>query len=127
MKTKLIILQFLAGVFGLVWIAAAIAAVYFLYGALANDAPWSGLIWSVAVGFVSKQIAAALNGNKQRLEYVDLLTQRGYVQADAEAAWRTASGGGVNLLRNLQQAEIGDEIARLESAISTGCSETTGD
>lgn len=126
-RTKIFTLDLLGGVFGFVWIAAFVAAVYFLHEALANGAPWSGLSWSLVTGVISKQIAAAFRVNKQRVEYVGHLTERGYAKAAAEAAWRTASGGGRNLLRNLQQAEIGDESARFESATGAVSSESSGD
>ena len=118
-RTKLITLELLGGMFDLIWIGASIVLVYFLYGALANDAPWPYLGWSFAVGVMAKQIAAALKDNKQRVGYVDQLMKRGYRHADAEAAERTAADGGTNLLRDLQQAELGEQIDRLEAAINT--------
>ena len=105
--------------FDLIWIGASIALVYFLYGALANDAPWLYLSWSIVVGLIARQIATALKDYKQRIDYVDQLIERGYERKDAEAAWRTASGGGLNLLRNLQQVDLGEQIDRLEAAINT--------
>jgi len=104
-RTKFIILQLLGGIFGGVWIGAAIAAVYFLYGCLANDAPWSYVLWSAATGLVVKQIAAAFTGIKQRLDYEHQLIERGYPPAEASGAWRISTNGGLNLLLNLQQAE----------------------
>ncbi len=47
------------------------------------------------------------------------LMERGYQQEEAAEAWRTADSGGLNLLRNLQQAELSKEIDRLETAINT--------
>jgi len=126
-RTKLFTLELLGAVFWFVWVAAFIAAIYFLYGALANDAPWSDFSWSIVAGVISKQIAAAFRVNKQRVEYVGHLTERGYAKVAAEAAWRTANGGGRNLLRNLQQAESGDQSARFESGTGTVSSETSGD
>jgi hypothetical protein len=126
-KTKLVILELSGGLFGWIWIGASIVAIYFLYGVMANDAPWSNLLWSIVVGFVAKQIAAALNGNQRRLDYVDQLTERGYMPADAEFAWYTATNGGANLLRDLQRLELDDEIDRLESAIGTSSTENPGE
>ena len=117
--TKLVFLGLLARIFDLIWIGASISFVYFLYGGLANDGPWAYLSWAFAVGFVARQAAVASKDNKRRIDYVDQLTARGYEQANAEAAWHTATGGGMNLLRNLQQAELGDEIYRLERAVNT--------
>ncbi len=46
---KPVILQLLGGVFELIWIGAVIASIYFLYGALANDAPVYYLPWMIGV------------------------------------------------------------------------------
>jgi len=118
-RTKLGFLALLAGMFDLVWIGAAIALVYFLYGALANDGAWGYLSWAFAIGFSAWHIAAALKHTRQRVDYVDQLMKRGYEQGEATEAWRTASNGGLNLLRNLQQAELGDQVNRLEKSINT--------
>ena len=118
-RTKLGFLALLAGMFDLIWIGASLAVVYFLYGALANDLPWAYLGWLFTVGFLAKLIAVALKDNKQRVDYVDQLMKRGYKQGEAAAAWRTAKNGGLNLLRNLQQAELGVQIKRLERSINT--------
>jgi hypothetical protein len=118
-RTKLVILQLLAGMFDLIWIGASVVLVYFLYGALANDEPWAYLSWPFAVALIARQIAVALKNNKQRVDYVRQLMERGYGREDAEAAWRIATGGGANLLRNLEQAELSDEIHRLERADNT--------
>ena len=126
-KTKLIILELLGRTFDLIWIGASVVFVFFLYRALANDGPWAYLSWPFAVGFIAKQIAAAMKVKRQWVDYVDQLTDRGYEREDAEAAWRIATGGGANLLRNLQQAEIDDEIARLELAIGTASLENQVD
>ena len=98
--------------FDLIWIGACIAVVYFLYAALAKDASWSYLSWSMVVVFFANHIAGALRDEKQRVDYVDQLTNRGYEREDAKAAWRIAFRGGSNLLRNLQQA---DTIAESDS------------
>jgi len=118
-RTKLITFELLGGICNLIWIGASVVFLYFLYGALAKDTPWPYLGWSLVAVFIAKQIAASLKDNKRRIDYVDQLTERGYEQADGEAAWRTAADGGTNLLRNLQQAELVEEIDRLETAINT--------
>jgi hypothetical protein len=119
MKRKLLILELLATIFGLICAGAAIASVYFLYGAFTKVAPWFYVLWSFGAGLFAMLIAAALIGSKKQIGYVDQLIERGYEQAEAREAWRTASNGGLNLLRNLQQTELGEEIDRLETAINT--------
>ena len=108
--TILLILELLGGLFGLICAGASIASVYFLYGTWANDAPWSYPLWSFGAGFIAMLIAAALNDRRRRVDYVDQLMERGYGQAEAMDAWRTARDGGMNLLCNLRQAELGTPI-----------------
>ncbi len=116
--TKLLILELLCGIFSLICAGAAIASVYFLYGVFAKVAPWSYLLWSFGAGLIAIQIAAALNRGKHRVDYVDQLVERGYAHGEAREAWRTACNGGMNLLRNLQQAELNAQIDLLETAIN---------
>lgn len=119
MKIKLRILELLTGIFGLFCAGAAIASVYFLYGVFAKVAPWSYVLWSFGAGVIAMLIVAALNGSRQRVDYVEQLIERGCSKGQAAEAWRTADSGGTNLLRNLQQAELGEEIDRLEATINT--------
>ena len=115
---KLLILELLGGIFGMICVGSAIASVYFLYGASANGAPWSYVLWSIGIGFIAMQIAAAVNVGIQRIDYVNHLIERGYTHGEAAEAWRTASNGGLNLLRNLQQAELSTQIDLFETAIN---------
>ena len=87
------------------WIGAAIAFVYFLYVALASAAPWSNLLWSIGAGLIAQFLAVVLNRNKQRVDYVDQLMERGYTQVEATEAWKIAINSGANLLFNLQQID----------------------
>jgi len=118
-KIKLLILDLLGGTCGLICAGAAIASVYFLYGAFAKISPWFYVLWSFGVGLIAMLIVAVLNGRKHRVDYVDQLFERGYSQGEAEEAWRTADSGGMNLLRNLQQSGLSEQIDRLETAINT--------
>ncbi len=119
MKIKLRILELLIGIFGLTCAGAAIASIYFLYGVFAEVAPWSYMFWSIGAGFIAMLIAAAVTNSWQRVDYVGELIERGYSKGEAVEAWRTADSGGLNLLIKLQQAELGKEINRLETAINT--------
>ena len=117
-KKKLLMLELLIGMFGLICAGATFASVYFLYGVFAKIAPWFHVLWSFGAGVIAMLIVAALNGNRQRVDYVDQLIERGYSKGEAEEAWRTADSGGLNLLRNLQQTELSEQINRLETAIN---------
>ena len=87
------------------WIGAAIASIYFLYGALANEAPVHYLLWSIGAGFIAKYLSTAFKSSKEQVDYVDQLMERGYKRADATSAWEIADIGGSNLLHNLQGAD----------------------
>ncbi len=102
----------LGGLFRWIWIAAAIASTYFLYGVLANDAPAYYLLWSIGAGFIAKILAATFKSSKEKVEYVDQLMKRGYTHAEATSAWEIAINGGANLLLNLQQADTVAEADR---------------
>ena len=91
--------------FGWIWIGAAIASVYFLYGALAGTGPWTKLPWSIGAALIAKYFAGVLHRNKQRADYVDQLVKRGYTHGEAATAWEIANNKGSNLLLNLQQTE----------------------
>ena len=119
MKIKLRFLELLIGIFGLICAGAAIAFIYFLSVAWAKVTPWSYVLWSFGAFLIAMLIVAALNGSKQRVDYVDQLIERGYSKGEAAEAWRTADSGGLNLLRNLQQTELSEQINRLETAINT--------
>ena len=105
--------------FGLICAGASIAAVYFLYEAHANDAPWSHVFWSIGAGVIAMKIAAVANYSWRRVDYVGELIERGFSKGDAVEAWRTADSGGWNLLLKLQQAELSEQIDRLETTINT--------
>ena len=107
--------------------AASVAAIYFLYEALAHDGPWIYFFWSVAAGLVARQTTTSIYDTKQRLDYVAKLVERGYMQVDAESAWRVARNGGMNMLRNMHQIELADEIERLESELGIRSAGGAGD
>jgi hypothetical protein len=98
--------------FGGIWIGAAIAFFYFLYGALANEAPISNLFWSIGIGFIARYLAAAFKSSKEQMDYVYQLMERGYTHVEATSAWEIAINGGSNLLLNLQQADTIAETDR---------------
>ena len=122
--TKLVILDFVCGLLTWAWISATIATVYFLYGILASEQSWFGLIWPVGIGVVARQLSCIVDKQRRRVNFVDQLMRRGLGHTDAEAAWWTASQGGSNLLSNLQQVEISEQINRLEPAISAANSDS---
>jgi len=107
-------LELFASLFGWIWIGAALVSVYFLYGALANEAPIHYLLWSIGAGLIAKYLHVILRRNKQRADYVDQLVERGYTHGEAATAWEIANNDGSNLLLNLQQAETIAEADRAD-------------
>ena len=91
--------------FGGIWIGAAIAFFYFLYGALANEAPIINLFWSIGVGFIARYLAETFKRKKEQVDYVDKLMAYRYTHSEATTAWEISINGGSNLLLNLQQAD----------------------
>ncbi len=117
--TRLLMLDWLGGIFALICAVSFFASVYFLYGVFASVAPWYYPLWSFGAGVLALLIAAALNRSKRRMAYMSQLMQRGYRRAEAAEAWRTAFNGGMNLLRHLQQTELCKQIDRFQTAIIT--------
>ena len=113
-RAKLLLLELIGGTFGLTWIGAAIASVYFLYGALVSEASVYFLLLSIGVGLIAKSLAVVFNSRKEQVDYVDQLMERGYTQAEAQSAWLITINGGSNLLLNLQQA---DAIVEMDSTV----------
>lgn len=104
-KTKLLLLGLIAGLFRWVWIGAAITSVYLLHAVLSTDAPAHYLLWSIGAGVIARNIAAIFRSSKAQVDYVDQLMTRGFTHAAATSAWEIASNGGSNLLLRLQQTE----------------------
>jgi hypothetical protein len=118
-NTKLVILGSLGGLCDWICISAAIAAIYFLYGALANEAPVHYLLWSIGAGYLAKNLAITFKSSKEQVDYVDQLIKRGYTHAAATSAWEIANIGGSNLLLNLRQAERISENNQLTDHVDT--------
>ena len=102
----------LGSLFGGIWIGAAIAFFYFLYGALANEAPISHLFWSIGVGFIARYLADTFQSKNEQVDYVDQLMESGYTHSEATSAWETAIKSWSSLLRILQQADTVAETDR---------------
>ncbi len=64
-KSKLAILELIAGLLGWVWIGASIAALYFLAMAVLSDGTWSRFFWALGAGVVAKWLARDFQDNKK--------------------------------------------------------------
>lgn len=108
-KGSLVAWRLLKGLVDALWIGALGVFTYFLYQALTTSTLWPFLGWSFVVSLIGWQVSRAMQRKLVQVNYMLKLAERGYSKQDAEAAWYIATGGGTNLLRNLEQAEpIGD-------------------
>ncbi len=111
-KTKLVFLRSLGSLFRGIWVGAAIAFFYFLYGALANEAPIRHLFWPIGVGFIARYLADTIKSKNEQVDHVDQLMEYGYTHSEATSAWETAIKSWSSLLRILQQADTVAETDR---------------
>lgn len=71
MKTKLVILELISGLFGWAWIIASFAAVYFLVMAIGFEGKWSSFFWAVGAGIIAKWLARGFVENTMRIAEED--------------------------------------------------------
>ena len=105
-RTKLLILNLVNGVFELATIAAAMVAVLLLYRVSVNEASVYYLILSIGTAFIAKSLSVYFDGKKEQVDYIDQLMKRGYTRIEARSAWKISINGGSSLLLNLRQADI---------------------
>lgn len=86
-KTKLVLLELVAGICGWSWILAAVAALYFLVAATFFDSPWAHFFWALGIGAVSKWLARGFRDNQLRLAFVVKLMKKGLSREEATKAW----------------------------------------
>lgn len=66
-RTKLIALELVAGIFGWAWIIASAIALYFLVMAIGFDGRWTPFGWAVGTAITAKWLAKGFEANKQRI------------------------------------------------------------
>ncbi len=87
LRTKLICLELLGGIFGWVWIVASVAALYFLVAAIFFDSPWSRFFWAFGIGVVGKWLAKGFRDNQLRVAFVAELMEKGLSREEAGREW----------------------------------------
>jgi len=87
LRTKLICLELLGGIFGWVWIVASVAALYFLVAAIFFDSPWSRFFWAFGIGVVGKWLAKVFRDNQLRVAFVAELMEKGLSREEAGREW----------------------------------------
>ena len=105
MRTKLALLQVLTGLLTWSWLGLAAIALYFLYDSVTTGSSWPLTLTVIAAMIGTRMLADVLKHNRERTDYIHKLLRRGYSKAEAQDAWRTANGGGFNLLLSLQQSD----------------------
>ncbi len=66
-KPKLVILEFVTGFLGWVWVGASLVAVYFLVNVIAFHGQWSHVIWAAVVAGAAKWLARGFMANQHRI------------------------------------------------------------
>tara|TARA_R110002072_G_C7855126_1_gene525999 strand:- start:337 stop:1047 length:711 start_codon:yes stop_codon:yes gene_type:complete len=66
-KTKLVILELIAGICGWGWIIAGAVALYYFVMAIGFDGTWTPFFWAFGAGAVAKWLAKGFQENKQRI------------------------------------------------------------
>lgn len=108
-KTKLIMLEFVAGLVGWGWIIAFLAALCFLVAAVAWGGTWTLFLWAVGISIVCKWLTRGFHDSKVRVAYEAELVARGLTPEQARKAWLTAYEGGRDRLEELKQLEVAYE------------------
>jgi hypothetical protein len=93
-KTKLAILELIAGAFGWGWMIAGGFAVYYLVMAVGFDGSWSSFIIALVIGGIAKWLAKGFEDNKRRVAFEANLMANGMSPAEAANAWVQADAGG---------------------------------
>jgi hypothetical protein len=92
-RTKLVILELVAGIFGWAWIIAGLAALYFLVMAIFAGGGWSRFFWALGISIVGKWLLRGFKDNEQRVAFEADLISKGYTPADAAKEWMTRYTG----------------------------------
>lgn len=66
-KTKLVILELIAGICGWGWIIAGAVALYYFVTAIGFDGTWTPFFWAFGAGAIAKWLAKGFEENKQRI------------------------------------------------------------
>jgi hypothetical protein len=121
-KSKLVILELLAGIFGWTWIIALVAAIYYLVMAIFSDSLWSSFFWAFGIGAITKWLTRGLQDNKFRIAYEAKLIGEGYTPEEASQKWSEEYfGNGKDELVASSQAILAetDEILKESESIVT--------
>lgn len=87
LRTKLVWLELIGGIFGWVWIVASVAALYFLVVAIFFDSPWPRFFWMFGIGVVAKWLMKGFRDNQLRVAVVAELMENGLSHEEANKEW----------------------------------------
>jgi hypothetical protein len=108
-RSKLVILELAAGLFGWGWIVASLASIYFFVAAAAFEGKWSSFVVALVLAGFCKWLARGFHDNEVRVGYEEELMNWGFSRDEAFDAWLTAYSGGPDRLADLKKAKPNDK------------------
>ena len=121
-RTKLVLLELIAGLFGWTWLIAGAFAIYFVIMAFAFNGDWKPVIATILVAGIAKWLANGFAGHKKRVAIEADLAKKGlspqdarealmkpYVSSDARQA---ADGAGDNEEKSPERVQIISDYGR---------------
>ena len=85
--TKLVWLELIGGIFGLIWIGASIIAIILVILALGFGWSWWNVLWAAAVGIVAKLLLRGFMDSQRRVSYEASLMEQGISKEEAGREW----------------------------------------
>jgi hypothetical protein len=114
-RTKLVLLELIAGLFGWTWLIAGAFAIYFLIMALAFNGSWKPIIAAVLVGGIAKWLAKGFADHKNRVAIKADLVKKGLSPQDArEALMKPYVGSDARQATAVTEEKKGKSQERLE-------------
>lgn len=86
-KTPLASLESNVGIFGWIWIAGSLAALYFLAMAIFADGAWSTFIWALGIGILAQRLTKSFQDNRRRMIFEARLIREGYTLEHTGKEW----------------------------------------
>jgi hypothetical protein len=92
-RSKLIIFEVIAGLFGWVWIAGGILTLVFAGLALFGEWSWWNVLYAVIISGVAKWLARGFADNQRRVAFEANMVSKGMSPEEAARAWVAAYSG----------------------------------
>lgn len=92
-RAKLVVLEFVTGVFGWGWLIAGGFAIYYLVMAIGFEGSWVSFIVAVVISSIAKWLMVGFEDSKRRVAFKADLVAKGMSPQDAGKAWMQAYTG----------------------------------